>query len=52
MFVLLFFNDSQKKVIHEDTKYVFNRNVMNISLEQFEVHLMTLAPLSCLIMMK
>ena len=36
MYILLFFNDNVKKVIHESSGSLFNRNLMNLVLERYD----------------
>ena len=49
MYILHFFNNTKKKVIHEESTHVFNRNIMTILLEQFEDDTYTFDDISTII---
>lgn len=49
MYILHFFNNTIKKVIHEESTHVFNRNIMMILLEQFEDKVYTFDDISTII---
>ena len=49
MYILHFFNNTIKKVIHEESTHVFNRNIMTILLEQFEDKVYTFDDISTII---
>lgn len=50
MYILYFFNDTKKKVIYEESTYVFHRNIMYILLEQFEDDLYIFDSISTIIL--
>ena len=49
MYILHFFNNTIKKVIHEESTHMFNRNIMTILLEQFEDKVYTFDDISTII---